>query len=249
MIDIKKKSNTIILIPARLESERLKNKPLKLINGVPMIAQVALRATKLGIGDVVVASGNQLITDTLNKYKIKSVMTSSKHKSGTDRIYEAFNHFKKVGYNYIVNLQGDLPFFRDCLISETIKLLKDHSVDIGSAVCELKKEEFGDSNIVKAIATLDKDYSGFSKDFKRKVKSIKNCFHHIGIYVFRPSSLKKFVKLKRTSIEKKRNLEQMRALENGMTIKLVKVQQSPISVDTENDLKKVRYFFKKKIYN
>lgn len=95
MIDIKKKSNTIILIPARLESERLKNKPLKLINGVPMIAQVALRATKLGIGDVVVASGNQLITDTLNKYKIKSVMTSSKHKSGTDRIYEAFNHFKK----------------------------------------------------------------------------------------------------------------------------------------------------------
>ena len=244
---IKKKSNTIILIPSRLESSRLKNKPLKLINGIPMIVHVAMRAEKLGIGDVFVASGNKKISNILEKFKIKSVITSPDHKSGTDRIYEAFSHFNKKNYQYIVNLQGDLPLFHDCLIPNTIKILDDKSVDIASAICELKKKEFNDSNIVKAIVKLKEDNSGFSTDFRRKINNSTDCFHHIGIYVFRPETLKKFVNLKSSVLEKKRNLEQMRALENGMRIKLVKVKDSPLSVDTPKDLKKIRYLFKKSV--
>ncbi len=243
MINKNKKNPKILtLIPARLESKRLPRKPLRLINGVPMIVRVAKRAEKISLGEVIVASGNKEICNILSKQNIKSFLTSSDHKSGTDRIYEVYKKLENKQFNFIINIQGDLPFFKKELIRKTLSLMNDPNVDIASAVCDLKKDEINDPNIVKAKVELDNKNNGFSYDFFRKVDKIKNCFHHIGIYVFNSSSLKKFVNLKPSRLEKKRNLEQMRAIENNMKIKVVKVSENPPSIDTPEDLKKIRLF-------
>ena len=240
----KKKLRVLIIIPSRLESVRLPRKPLRKILGTPMIVRVANRAKDMNIGEVIVASGNRSICKVLKDNSIKCFLTSENHKSGTDRIFEAFKKTSNENIDVILNIQGDLPYFRDGLVSSTIDLMNDKTVDIGSAVCDLREEEILDSNIVKANVELDPRNQGFAIDFVRKVRDIKNYYHHIGIYAFRPDSIEKFINLKQTQIEKERRLEQMRALENGMKIKLVKVKENPPSVDTLFDLKKIRLFFR-----
>lgn len=248
MINRYKKNKTLILIPSRLESSRLPRKPLRLIGGIPMIARVAINAKKLGMGKVVVAAGNKEIINVLNKFNIDSVITSSDHKSGTDRIYEAYRKIKN-DFDVVVNLQGDLPFFSDDLLPKTVDLMNDKLSEIGSAVCALKKEEIRDLNVVKAYVKFGKNKNAYSLDFKRKIKVADNYYHHIGLYVFKPKALEKFVNLKPSKLEKKRKLEQMRALENSMKIKLVKVNENPISIDTEKDLREIRLLFRKKNKN
>lgn len=240
----KKKLKVLVLIPSRLESLRLPRKPLRKIFGIPMIVRVANRAKAMNIGEVIVASGNKSICKILRENSIECFLTSENHKSGTDRIYEVFKKNFKKNIDVILNIQGDLPYFRSELIYETIDLMNDKTIDIGSAVCDLKEEEILDKNIVKAYVELDKKNHGIAIDFVREIKEKKNYYHHIGIYAYRPDTIKKFIKLKQTQIEKKRRLEQMRALENGMRIKVVKVRENPPSIDTFDDLKKIRLFFK-----
>ncbi len=238
----KKNHKLIIIIPARLESVRLKKKLLKEIKKVPMIIRVAENAIKQNLGEVWVATDSKKIFNLCNRNKINSLMTSQKNKSGTDRIAEAYKLIKK-NFDLIVNLQGDLPIFRKELIQKTVNLFSDPKTEISSAVCDLKNEELNDKNIVKAQVNLDEKNQGFAIDFIRKIKSKKNFFHHIGIYVYRPDTLEKFVRLKQSKNELERKLEQMRAMDNSMKIKLVKVQEIPPSVDTIDDLKKIRLLF------
>ena len=101
-----------------------------------------------------------------------------------------------------------------------------------------------DKNIVKAKANLNKDGIGVAEDFRRQIKIRKNFYHHIGIYIYKPEVLEKFVNLKQTKSEKQRMLEQMRALDNNLKIKLVKIPYNPPSVDTYEDLRKIRLIFK-----
>ena len=206
----KKKLRVLIIIPSRLESIRLPRKPLRKILGIPMIVRVANRAKDMNIGEVIVASGNKSICKVLKDNSINYFLTSEDHKSGTDRIFEAFKKSSNQDIDVILNIQGDLPYFRNELVLSTIDLMKDRTVDIGSAICDLQEEEILDNNIVKANVELDKRNQGVAMDFVREIKDKKNYYHHIGIYAFRPKSIEKFINLKQTRLEKERGLEQMR---------------------------------------
>jgi len=238
----------IIIIPARLESKRLPNKVLKIIDGEPMIVKVAKKSKNLNVGNVVVASGNEEICKVLNKFNIKNVLTSKNHKSGTDRVYEAFKKICEDENELIINIQGDLPYFSDSLIFSIIELMKNKNVDIGSAVCSLEQNEFNDFNVVKAEAVFKSKF-GYATNFFRETDHFTNLYHHIGIYAFRPNTLKKFVNLKQTQEEVSRGLEQMRALNNNMKIGLVKVSDNPVSIDSIDDLKKIRLLLRKNLIN
>ena len=244
MINKNKKKRIIIIIPARLKSMRLEKKLLRKVDGLPMIITVAKNAEKLKLGRVVVGTDSSEIQKICEKYNIESMITKTDHNSGTDRIYEVYTKIKDE-FDLIVNLQGDLPIFRKELLEKTIELFMDNSVEIGSAICDLKNDEILDINVVKAKVKLDENNSGFAIDFIRVCKSHSNLYHHIGIYIYKPNALKKFVKLPQSLREKERKLEQMRAMDNNFKIKLVKVSHNPPSVDTIKDLQKIRLHFKK----
>ena len=190
---IKKNHKTIIIIPARLESKRLDKKLLRDIQGKPMIQRVVEKAKEYGFSKVIVATDSKEIFKLCKKNNFEVMMSLQKHKSGTDRINEVYSNIKEE-FDLIVNLQGDLPIFRKELFEKTIKLFLDDSVDIGSAVCDLKDEEILDRNVVKAEVLLDKSNSGFAIDFARSpLQHRNNLYHHIGIYIYKPKVLEKFV--------------------------------------------------------
>ncbi|MBD23215.1 MAG: 3-deoxy-manno-octulosonate cytidylyltransferase [Alphaproteobacteria bacterium] len=238
-----KKPNLVIIIPARLRSERLSKKLLRKINNIPMILRVAKSAINCNLGDVYVATDSKQIFNLCKKNNVNSIITKSNIKSGTDRVFSAYKILKKK-YDLIVNLQGDLPIFEKELIKKTSDLFLDNKTDIASAVCNLLSSEINDKNIVKAKVKLDKNNEGFAKDFLRTIQNKENFYHHIGLYVYSPDSIKKFVNLNQTQNETKRSLEQMRAIDNKMNLKVVKFKSNPPSVDTLEDLKKIRLLFK-----
>ena len=240
---IKKNHKIIIIIPARLRSSRLSKKLLRKINGKPMIQRVAENVKKVGYNDVIVATDSSEIFNLCKQNKIRVTMSQKIHESGTDRVYEAYELQKKE-YDIVINLQGDLPLFGRNLLNGLIRLFDDDKVQIGTAVCNLENEEIKDENIVKAKVVLENDI-GYVTDFKRRVSSKLNYYHHIGIYAFRPKILKKFVNLHQSKNEVERKLEQLRAMDNNLKIKTVKVDYNPPSVDTINDLRKIRLIFKK----
>ena len=138
-----------------------------------------------------------------------------------------------------------MPIFTKEVIEKTVGLFNDKKTEIGSAVCDLHTSEFEDKNIVKAKVLFENNNEGFAIDFCRIIKNHKFFYHHIGLYLYTHDSLNKFIKLKQSQNELKRNLEQMRAMDNNMKIKLVKVKEIPPSVDTLEDLKKIRLLFRK----
>ena len=208
-----------------------------------MIQRVAEHAKNLGFKDVIVATDSDEIFNLCKQTKIRVIMSLKKHESGTDRVYEAYELQKKQ-YDIIINLQGDLPLFDRNLLDGLIKLFDDDKVQIGTAVCNLENDEVEDENIVKAKVLLENNI-GYVKDFKRKISSKLNYYHHIGVYAFRPKVLKKFINLNQSKNEVQRKLEQLRAMDNNLKIKTVKIDYNPPSVDTINDLRKIRLIFKK----
>ena len=208
-----------------------------------MVQRVAERAKNLGFKDVIVATDSNEIFNLCKQTKIRVIMSLKKHESGTDRVYEAYE-LQKKNYDIIINLQGDLPLFDRNLLDGLIKLFDDDKVQIGTAVCNLENDEVEDENIVKAKVLLENNI-GYIKDFKRKISSKLNYYHHIGVYAFRPKVLKKFINLNQSKNEVQRKLEQLRAMDNNLKIKTVKVDYNPPSVDTINDLRKIRLIFKK----
>ena len=245
MIKKFKNKKILIVIPARLKSTRLSNKLLRRILGIPMIVRVANKAKKVGVGEVIVATDSKRILNICHNFKINSIMTSINHESGTDRVYEAYKKRKK-NFNLVINLQGDLPYFTNELLLKTIDLFNDNTTQIGTAVCELEDHELNDLNVVKSNVKWTGEGVGKALDFIRTSKK-KDLFHHIGIYVYTPKILEKFVKLKRTKNEISRKLEQMRALDNSITISIAKVKYNPPSVDTLSDLKQIRKLYNSKL--
>ena len=233
---IKKNHKTIIIIPARLESKRLDKKLLRDIQGKPMIQRVVEKAKEYGFSKVIVATDSKEIFKLCKKNNFEVMMSLQKHKSGTDRVYEAYSR-QNLFFDIVINLQGDLPLFEKDLIDSLIGLFDDKNVDIGTAVCDLKPEEINDKNVVKARVKLNGKI-GYAIDFKRTIKSVKDNFHHIGIYAFRPKKLEQFVDLPQSENEINRNLEQLRAVDNNFKIKVIKVKNNPPSVDTFDDLEK-----------
>ena len=237
--------NTAIIIPARLASTRLPNKPLLPINGKPMILHVWEQAVAAEIGEVIVATDSDQIKQVISEVGGNCELTRSNHQSGTDRIYEAlenFDHNKNI--NFIINLQGDLPQInRECL-SSVVNLLSDEAAEVSTLVCEMTDhEEINSKSIVKAIADINPNTKiGRAINFTRTPEaSINgNYLHHIGLYAYTRSALEKFVHLAPSTREIDQKLEQLRALDNQMRIDIQLIDFLPLGVDTPEDLEKMQ---------
>ena len=237
--------NTAIIIPSRLAARRFPNKPLVKINNVPMIIHVLNKAIEARVGEVFVATPDVEIFNIVNNNGGNGILTKHGHASGSDRIYEVYSKRLKRNTDLIINLQGDMPNIKPHNISKLVKLMKNNNCDIGTLASNIKdKSEIIDPNIVKVLTnqTLKENNFIIAKDFFRTKKDLSNekIYHHIGLYIFTKDALSRYVKLVRSKLEIERNLEQMRAIENSMIIKVGLADSIPLSVDTEEDLIKVR---------
>ena len=233
----------LIIIPSRLESSRLPNKPLADINGEPMIVHVYKRAKEANIANVIVAAGNVEIKEVIENIGGEAILTSSNHESGSDRIFEALNIYDKESkFDNIINLQGDLPNIHKDALSKIISLLELNAADISTLGVKISsEEEFLNPNIVKAYIKNISE-SNYVDDFDRRFDIGKEEFlyHHVGIYGYKRKALEAFVGFDQSKAEIERKLEQMRAIENGMKIVLGLIDELPISVDTQKDLEIAR---------
>jgi 3-deoxy-manno-octulosonate cytidylyltransferase (CMP-KDO synthetase) len=237
--------NTAIIIPTRLGASRFPNKPLEKINNIPMIIHVVNRAKESKVGEVFVATPDQEIFDLVNKNGDKAILTNQDHSSGSDRIYEVYSQKLKNNFDLIINLQGDMPNIKPDTILKLKNFMRNDNCDIGTMASHIKnKNEISDINVVKVYIEEKLKENNFlvAKDFFRtkKISSNEGIYHHIGIYAFTNAALTKYVKLSRSKLEIERNLEQMRAMENNLIIKVGLCNSNPLSVDTEQDLIKIR---------
>ncbi len=239
---------TIIIIPARMASQRFPNKPMALIDGIPMIQRVWEKAKLANIGEVVVACCEKMVFDKINSIGGTAIMTNPDLPSGTDRVYEIINNHPNANqFECIINLQGDMPLVNPNDIQKvSIPLMQ--GFDIGTLVTHISKEEEKNINITKAkVNWIKRENIGEAIDFYKKPKKVlKNIYHHIGIYSFRINSLKKFIGLKPSENELFHKLEQWRALDSNMTIGTKYIDESYFGVDTEEDLLKAENIIKDK---
>jgi len=236
--------NTAIIIPTRLAARRFPNKPITKINNIPMIVHVLNRAKESKVGEVIVATPDDKIFQIVKENGGRAILTQEKHHSGSDRVYEAYTKELKNNVDLIINLQGDMPNIKPDSISKLVKLMRGNNCDVGTLASKIINEkEINDPNIVKVQIDqkLENDSFLIAKDFFRVKKEVNDqkIYHHIGIYAFTNIALTKYVKFARSKLEKERNLEQMRAIENNMIIKVGLSDSQPLGVDTEEDLAKV----------
>lgn len=237
-------TKTLILVPARMASTRLPEKPLALINGLPMICHVVDRAREANIGEPVVATDSTRIREVVEAHGARAVITREDHESGSDRIWEAVEaidpHAKA---EIIINVQGDLPAIDPALIRQSIVPLEDENVDIATLAAEITDEtERTNPNVVKAVGTPLSTSRLRALYFTRASAPHGDgpLYHHIGLYAYKREALKKFVSLAPGTLEQREKLEQLRALENGMRIDIELVNTIPHGVDTPEDLEKAR---------
>ena len=217
--------NTAIIIPTRLGAKRFPNKPLEKINNVPMIIHVLNRAKESKVGEVLVATPDNEIFQIVVDNGGKAILTKANHPSGSDRVYEAYIKELKNNVELIINLQGDMPNIKPNSISKLVKLMQNNDCDIGTLASYIKnKSDIVNPNVVKVHTgqALKDDNFLIAKDFFREKKNLNDekIYHHIGIYAFTNIALTKYVKLERSRLEIERNLEQMRAMENNLIIKV-----------------------------
>ena len=237
--------NPIIIIPARMASTRLPGKPLIDICGEPMIIHVLRQAERADIGPVYVAAGDQEIVEVVGQAGGKALMTDPDLPSGSDRVFQALSIIDKANYHdVVINVQGDLPTIAPGIIRSVVTPLANKNVDIATLVAEIVDlRERNDPNAVKAVAAIPKDKKiGRALLFSRATVPWGHgeFYHHIGLYAFRRAALESFVSLPQGILEKRENLEQLRALEAGMRIDVALVDTIPDGVDTPADLERAR---------
>ena len=228
-----------------MSATRLPGKPLLKINGLSIITHVSKKAEEANIGDVIVATEDQEIIDDVKGNGFNAILTSNKHKTGTDRIYEALKKSNIKDVDFIMNLQGDEPAIdtRD-IVRLNDKMLANSS-NIGTLAAIIKdNKNLKNENIVKVVTENTLVENNFPKgiSFSRKSEIIDNIYHHIGVYCYSKDSLEKFVQLSQSKNEIENRLEQLRALDNNIDINVSLAKSSPIGVDTAEDylaLKKI----------
>jgi 3-deoxy-manno-octulosonate cytidylyltransferase (CMP-KDO synthetase) len=256
-----KKTQTKIsaVIPARYASTRFEGKPLADILGKPMIQYVyeGVCQSKL-IDEVIVATDDERISEVVRSFGGKAVMTSPTHFTGTDRVAEVA---KKLKSEIIVNVQGDEPLIKGDIIDNAIRpLLTDDTLQLSTLMTRIEEvRDWLNPHIGKVVADQKNFALYFSRSpipFPRELQIgrlesnpfgtnrplPKRVFKHIGVYVFRRKFLLQFSKMKPTPLEKLEKLEQLRALENGHSIKVTPVDYEPLCVDTPEDIQKVEAF-------
>ena len=236
---------TLIIIPSRLSATRLPGKPLLKINDISIISHVYKRAKEANIGEVIVAAEDQEIVNDVKNNGGNAILTSNKHKTGTDRIYEAYQKLNLDNIDFIMNLQGDEPAINIEDIVNLNQMMIDHKAKIGTLAAKIEnKSDLANENIVKVITenNLEDDPFSKAKTFLRKSQDALNIYHHIGIYCYSSEILKNFVELEQSKNEIENRLEQLRALDNNININVALANKAPIGVDTEEDylaLKKI----------
>lgn len=229
---------TAIIIPARYGSSRLEGKPLLRAKNKPIIQWVWEKAsTASGADRVIVATDNELIFNACKDFGAEVEMTSSEHKSGSDRIAEVAERHPEIGY--VINLQGDEPLIEQSNIELVIRDIKaDENTDISTLVREIKEEhEINNPNLVKCVFDVNNYAMYFSRSkipFERN-KGKSKFYGHLGIYGYKREALFKMTKLAQTPCEMAESLEQLRALQNGMRIKVAVVDNIPVGIDTMED--------------
>ena len=239
---------SLVLIPARMASTRLPDKPMADIGGIPMICQVYDRALAADIGTPWVATDSEVIRRAVIDHGGNAIMTSAAHASGSDRIWEAVEKIDPEGLaQNIINVQGDLPTIDAGIIRESLQPLLDGDADIATLGVKITKEdEKTNPNVVKIIGTHLAPKRMRALYFTRATApwGEGDFFHHIGLYAYRRGALEKFVKLKPSPLEIREKLEQLRAIEAGMRIDVSIVDTLPLGVDTKEDLERAREWFR-----
>lgn len=237
-------SETLIIIPMRIGSTRLKEKALELIGDKTMIEWVSRQVMASGLDNIFVATDSEKIVDILKPMNIKTIMTKPECASGTDRVYEAWQTLpNKDNFKYIINVQGDMPFVKTEIISELAKNLWKSDCDIITPVTLVSKEEAEGFSNVKVVRTKSNKALYFSRSL---IPSMATDFlYHIGVYGYKADSLSKFVQLEPSYLENSERLEQLRAIENDMTIEVFETNSVPISIDTLEDLNKAKDYYNK----
>lgn len=233
---------TAIIIPARYGSSRLEGKPLLKVQDKPIIQWVYEKAKASKLADIIiVATDDERIFEAVKAFGGNVEMTSSSHKSGSDRIMEVVSRHPEIAY--ICNLQGDEPLIKPESIDLVIRNLKeDANADISTLIREIKPDEVDNPNLVKCVV----DKNGFALYFSRskipfeRNSQIATFYGHLGIYGYKRAALERMCAESQTMLEKTESLEQLRALENGMRIKTSVVNFVPVGIDTMEDFEKFK---------
>jgi 3-deoxy-manno-octulosonate cytidylyltransferase (CMP-KDO synthetase) len=240
---------TIVLIPARLRSQRLPNKPLAEIGGVPMIVQVWRRACEAEVGPVLVACAEPEIAAAVEAHGGKAALTDPELPSGTDRIFQALRQIDPDGrFARVINLQGDLPTLDPAAIRAALAPIDRLGTDLGTLATPIEdREERDDPNVVKPVIAADPKHPGLGRALYFSRATVPSgegpVYHHIGIYAYRRAALERLAVLPPSPLELRERLEQLRALENGLTIGVALVDTIPLGVDTAKDLERARAIF------
>ena len=237
-------SNTVILIPSRLAATRLPNKPLLKINNISIINHVYKIAKSSLIGESYVATGDKEIFEEVTKLGGKCILTKKDHKTGTDRIFEAYQELRDDNIEYVINLQGDEPMLDIEDVTNLLKKTIKKQSKISTLACQIEDEKFFlNTNVVKVITKEELLQNNLSTatSFTREIKNTqKNIYHHIGIYIYNVSYLEKFVQLEQTQNEKLQKLEQLRLMDNNIEIDVGLAKTKPIGVDTDEDYLEIK---------
>lgn len=242
-------SEVLIVIPARYGSTRLPGKALKLLAGKPVVEHVWQACVKANVGEVLIATENQIVIDAVAKFGAKGVLTSDACQSGTDRVYEAA---KDRTEKIVINVQGDEPFIAPSTVQKIARLLQDEpECDIASAVAPtLDENKINDPNCVKAVLNKQGKALYFSRSrvpYKRELTEENKkvpYWQHCGVYGYQRKALERFVSLPPSPLEQLERLEQLRALEDGMTLKCVVIDSAGPAIDTAHDLAAAEEYFK-----
>ncbi len=235
---------TLVIIPSRLSASRLPGKPLFKINGLSIISHVYKKAQEANIGEVFVAAEDQEIIEDVKKNGGEAILTNSNHKTGTDRIYEAFVKLGRTDIDLIMNLQGDEPLMNIKDIQKLNKHMIQTKRDLGTLAAKINnKKVFENHNIVKVITEESLDDTKFPRaiNFTRKLNKENNqAYHHLGIYCYNVEILKRFISFKQSQNEIEYRLEQLRALDNNINVNVALAKSSPIGVDTKEDFMAIK---------
>ena len=236
--------NPIILIPARMGSTRLPGKPLADIHGTPMIVHVWRRGLAADLGPVVVATDDPSVVAAVEAAGGHAIMTRADHPSGTDRINEALETLDPQGrHDVVINIQGDLPTIEAEAVRRSVEPLADPAVAIGTLAAVIEREqEKTDPNIVKVVGAEVAPGRLRALYFTRATAPWGEgpLHHHIGLYAYRRATLRRFIALPSSRLERRERLEQLRALEAGMRIDVAVVETVPLGVDTAAELERAR---------
>lgn len=237
-----------IIIPARYGSSRLEGKPLLKANNKPIIQWVWEKAKSCEkVNRVIIATDDERIFNCCKEFGAEVEMTSTEHKSGSDRIAEVAKRHPEIGY--IINLQGDEPLIEKSNIELVINgILDDENADISTLVREIQEEnEISNPNLVKCVFDCNHYAMYFSRSkipYERNIGKAK-FYGHLGIYGYKKEALFKMTSLDQTSYEQAESLEQLRALQNGMKIKVAIVNNIPVGIDTMEDFEKFKSMVEK----